>query len=306
MKPLVIGTRASKLAMAQAEMLRDALLRLEPSLDISFAAMTTAGDRELQKDISDWGFKGLFTKELEDALLDGRVDLAVHSSKDLPSMLPEGLVLAGVLPRAEVRDAWVSVKYDSIDALPQGATVGTSSTRRAAQLRFVRPDVNIVPLRGNVDTRLRKLEEGVADATFLAAAGLHRLGYHDRIRSLIPTDMMLPAAAQGAIGIECLATRGDLRDLIARLNHAETFTCITAERAFLLALDGSCRTPIGGLAELREGTLYMRGEVLALDGTVRYYQEITGRPDEAQRLGLALGERLKREAGDDFVKQGQA
>lgn len=305
-RPLVIGTRASKLALAQAEMLRDALLALDPAREITLASMTTAGDRELHKDISDWGYKGLFTKELEDALADGRVDLAVHSTKDMPSELPAGMVLAAVLPRADTRDAWVSPVHASLEALPKGATVGTSSTRRAAQLLHRRPDVNIVPFRGNVDTRLRKLADGVAEGTFLAAAGLKRLGYEQHIRDLIPSDQMLPAAAQGAIGIECRSDDDDVRALLARINHADTWTCITAERAFLKALDGSCRTPIGGLAELSEGTVTLRGEVLSLDGRLRFYQEIIGSAAEAERLGLALGERLRREAGEDLLAQGRA
>ncbi len=300
---LIIGTRASKLAMAQAEMLRDALLAVAPGLAISFLPMTTAGDKEVQKDISDWGYKGLFTKELEDALLDGRIDVAVHSTKDMPSLLPDGLVICGMLERADMRDAWLSPHHTSIGALPKGAIVGTSSTRRAAQLKFRRPDVRVVPFRGNVDTRLKKLADGVAEGTFLAAAGLIRLGYEHHIRDLIPTDEMLPAAAQGAICMECRSERADIQALMARVSHRPTEICITAERAFLKTLDGSCRTPIAALAELSEGTLTLRGEVLAPDGSVRHYQEILGSAAEAERLGLALGERLRREAGEGLLAQ---
>ncbi len=303
-KPFIIGTRASKLAMAQAEMLRTALLSVAPGLRIELASMTTAGDREVHKNISDWGFKGLFTKELEDGLQNGRVDLAVHSTKDMPSILPDGLILAGVLERADTRDAWVSEKHASIDALPQGAVVGTSSTRRAAQLLHIRPDVQIVPLRGNVDTRLQKIRDGVAEATFLAAAGLKRLGYEHHIREYIAPELMLPAAAQGAIGLECRADRDDVRALVAAITHAESFTAITAERAFLLALDGSCRTPIGGLAELRDGKLTLRGEVLSLDGRIRHTAALEGVAADAEKLGRTLGEQLRREAGEELVKQG--
>lgn len=302
-KPLIIGTRASKLALAQAEMLRAALLAVQPDITIELASMTTAGDREVHKQLTDWGYKGLFTKELEDALLDGRIDLAVHSTKDMPSILPDGLVLAATLERADTRDAWVSTKHASIEALPQGAVVGTSSTRRAAQLLHIRPDVQIVPLRGNVDTRLQKLRDGVAEATFLAAAGLKRLGYEGHIRALIPTELMLPAAAQGAIGIECRTEDGAMRSLLGKINHADTFTAITAERAYLLTLDGSCRTPIGGLAELKNGMLFLRGEVLSLDGSIRHYREIHGNAADAAALGHALGTQLRSDAGEAFMKE---
>lgn len=302
-KPIIIGTRASKLALAQAEMLRAALLEVVPGREIQLASMTTAGDREVHKNIADWGFKGLFTKELEEGLLGGRLDLAVHSTKDMPSQLPGGLALAAVLERADTRDAWVSPHHASLAALPQGAVVGTSSTRRAAQLLHRRPDVRIVPFRGNVDTRLNKLAEGVAEATFLAAAGLKRLGYQQHIRALIPHEVMLPAAAQGAIGIECREDDAEMRALLAQINHAPTFTAITAERAYLKTLDGSCRTPIGGLAELDGEVLTLRGEVLSLDGTVRHYHELSGDAAEAEALGLALGAALRAEAGEDLLKQ---
>ena len=305
-KPLIIGTRASKLALAQAEMLRTALRSVAPDLPIELASMTTAGDREVHKNITDWGYKGLFTKELEDGLLDGRIDLAVHSTKDMPSILPDGLLLAGVLERADTRDAWVSPHHADISSLPVGAVVGTSSTRRAAQLLHRRPDVQIVPFRGNVDTRLQKLRDGVAEATFLAAAGLKRLGYHAHIRSFVEHDVMLPAAAQGAIGIECSAQREDVRALIAAITHSATLTAITAERAFLRTLDGSCRTPIGGLAELHGDQLHMRGEVLSLDGTIRHYRELRGPAAEAEALGLTLGQQLRADAGEALLKQVQA
>lgn len=303
MKPLVIGTRASKLAMAQAEMLRAALLAVRPGLSIELASMTTAGDRELHKKLTDWGYKGLFTKELEDLLLDGTIDLAVHSSKDMPSELPEGLLLAGTLPRADTRDAWVSPRHATIEALPKGAVVGTSSTRRAAQLLHIRPDVQIVPMRGNVDTRLAKLHDGVAEATFLASAGLMRLGYEHHISSLIPHEVMLPAAAQGAIGIECRVDRGDMLALIAEVSHAATLTAITAERAFLKMLDGSCRTPIGGLAELAGDRITLRGEVLSLDGTIRHARSLEGPASEAEVLGLELGRALRADAGEALLAQ---
>ena len=300
---LRIGTRASKLALAQAEILKSTLLAAYPYCKISILAMTTAGDRELHKTLSDWGYKGLFTKELEDALLDGRVDIAVHSMKDMPSILPDGLAIGAVLPRADVRDAWISAQYASIAELPAGAVVGTSSTRRAAQLLHIRPDLTLVPFRGNVQTRLRKLDEGVAVGTFLAAAGLTRLELTDHIRSYIEPDVMLPAAAQGAIGIEYQTTRTDIATMLASINHADTACCITAERAMLAALDGSCRTPIGGLAVLRDGGLWIRGEVLSLDGKIRHHAELTGAANDAEKLGQTLGDMLRAKAGDALLKQ---
>lgn len=298
---LRIGTRASKLALAQAEIVRAALEKAYPHLTITIHSMTTAGDRELHKTLADWGYKGLFTRELEDGLLKNEIDIAVHSMKDMPSELPPGLTIGAILPRADVRDAWISAQVPNIAALPQGARVGTSSARRAAQLLHKRPDVEIVPLRGNVQTRLRKLAEGEAVATFLAVAGLSRLGITEEIRGLIEPDDMLPAVAQGAIGIEC-RTDDVLRDLLAPLNHAETEHCIMAERAFLLALDGSCRTPIAGLAEWRNNHLYLRGEVLSLDGTIRHHVESSAPASDAAALGTELGARLRALAGEALLQ----
>jgi hydroxymethylbilane synthase len=302
--PIRIGTRASKLALAQAEMLCNALRGAHPHLTFEIVAMTTAGDRELHKKITDWGYKGLFTKELEDALIDQRIDMAVHSMKDMPSMLPHGLMIGAVLPRADVRDAWVSVHHASIGALPQGAMVGTSSARRAAQLLHQRPDIRIVELRGNVQTRLKKIEDGVAQATLLAASGLMRLGLENEIRTLLAVDAILPAVAQGAIGVECAEAREDLRALLSSVNHAPTHTCITAERAMLLALDGSCRTPIAGLAELRDDGLFIQGEVLSLDGTIRHHHTLSASAADAAALGKTLGNELRAMAGDALLTHG--
>lgn len=299
-----IGTRASKLARAQAEMVRAALAAQHPHLTFEIVAMTTAGDRELHKQLTDWGYKGLFTKELEDALLKDEADIAVHSMKDMPSALPDGLTVAAMLPRAEVRDAWISPRHASLAELPQGAVVGTSSTRRAAQLLYKRPDVSIVPLRGNVETRLRKLEEGAADATFLAAAGLMRLGLSQHIRTLLPVEDFLPAAAQGAVGIECLDARADLLELLSGINHTPTFTCVTAERTMLNVLDGSCRTPIGGLAELQGDQLTLRAEVLSLDGRIRHFHELTGPAAAAADIGERVGAELRAQAGDGMLRHG--
>ena len=299
-----IGTRASKLARAQAQMVAEALLALDPALTIETHAMTTAGDRELHKQLTDWGYKGLFTKELEDALIAGTIDLAVHSMKDMPSILPAGLAIAGMLPRADVRDAWVSTRYAKLMDVPKGTTIGTSSARRAAQLLHVRPDVNVVPFRGNVETRLRKLEENVADATFLASAGLIRLGLDAHIRSYLSPEEMLPAVAQGAIGIECKQDDTAIVELISRISHEPTMNALAAERAFLELLDGSCRTPIAGLAVLEGNTLYLRGEVLSLDGLQRQYMELRGPKVDAAKIGIALGQELRHRAGEALLKHG--
>lgn len=300
-RTLRIGTRASKLARAQAEMVRGALAKSQPELAFEIVAMTTAGDRELHKTLADWGYKGLFTKELEDLLLAGEIDIAVHSMKDMPSVLPPGLIIGAMLERADVRDAWVSRTHDSISALEKGAVVGTSSARRRAQLLHRRPDLNIVEFRGNVETRLRKLEDGVAVGTFLAAAGLNRLGLSQHIRTLIATEELLPAVAQGAIGIECREGDGTTRDLLTHINHVPTMITLTAERAFLGQLDGSCRTPIAGLATLDDDTLTLRGEVLSLDGKIRHSHELTGASADAERLGKTLGAELRSQAGEALL-----
>ncbi len=299
-----IGTRASKLARAQAEMVQDALAKQLPDAQFELVAMTTAGDRELHKKLTDWGYKGLFTKELEDLLLTGEIDLAVHSMKDVPSILPDNLIIAGMLERADVRDAWVSPHCASLAEVPAGATIGTSSARRRAQLLHQRPDVQVVEFRGNVETRLRKLDEKIADATFLASAGLTRLNLNQHIRELIAPEIMLPAVAQGAIGIECRADREDICELIAKISHAPTMNALAAERAFLQLLDGSCRTPIAGLATLTHDKLHLRGEVLSLDGTDRHFREITGDACDAAALGKTLGEELHAIAGHLLVNHG--
>jgi hydroxymethylbilane synthase len=285
-------------------MVAEALCAADPTLTIETVAMTTAGDRELHKQLSDWGYKGLFTKELEDALFEGRIDIAVHSMKDMPSLLPDGLTIAAMLPRADVRDAWVSPRFARLADVLHGATVGTSSARRAAQLLHLRPDIQVVPLRGNVETRLRKLEEGVAVATFLACAGLMRLNLDYHIREQITPEVMLPAVAQGAIGIECRAHDTAMLARLAAINHAPTMTCLNAERAFLEVLDGSCRTPIAGLATIEGNELHLRGEVLSLDGRIRHTDELCGTAQDARMLGVTLGKRLRAKAGEALLQHG--
>src|SRR5581483_6406236 len=262
-------------------------------------AITTAGDRIKDKPLREFGGKGLFTKEIDEALLSGAVDLAVHSMKDLPTVLPEGIVIAAVLPRADVRDAFISSKARSLTELPRGSVVGTSSLRRAAQVRRLRPDLRIADLRGNVETRLRKIKDGAADATLLALAGLERLGLAAEATSILSTDEMLPAVAQGAIGVAARSDDEKTRALLAKLNDARSETSVQCERAFLARLDGSCKTPIAGLAEIDRGVLRFRGLIITPDGSESYEIEVTGEASRA--LGTDAGEEILKRAGQGFL-----
>jgi hydroxymethylbilane synthase len=297
-----IGTRGSPLALAQA---RQVAARLGAAHGLApeqceLVIIKTTGDRITDRPLIEAGGKGLFTKELEEALFAGDIDLAVHSMKDMPAILPQGLVISTILEREDPRDAFVSVKYRSLDALPEGAVIGTSSPRRQAQVLRARPDLRVVGFRGNVETRLRKLEEGVADATFLACAGLNRLGLAQHITAAMPTDVMLPAVAQGAIGIEIRADDDATALLLAPLNDAATALCVAAERAYLAQLEGSCRTPIAGYAELRDGALRLRGEILTPNGAQAFSAERSGTAQEAMLLGEATAAELLQAAGADF------
>ncbi len=301
-QPLRIGTRGSPLALAQAHETRE---RLAHAFDLPQAAfeivvITTTGDRVQDRPLKDIGGKGLFTKEIEEDLLSGAIDIAVHSMKDMPVLQPEGLLLDCYLPREDVRDAFISPHVKSLDALVPGAVVGTSSLRRSAQILHKRPDLQVVEFRGNVQTRLKKLEQGMADCTFLAMAGLNRLGYEDVPRIAISPDEMLPAVAQGAIGIERRA--GDVRvaAMLEAIHDAETGHRLAAERAFLATLDGSCETPIAGLATLHGDHLHLRGEILRPDGSEAHAGEERGPFEDAAEMGRALAERLKSLAGADF------
>ncbi len=264
---LVIATRESALALWQAEHVRALLQRAYPDLTVELLGMTTEGDRKLGTTLAKIGGKGLFVKELEEALLEGRADLAVHSMKDVPVNLPEGFTLAAIGEREDPLDAFVSGKYESVSVLPQGARVGTASLRRESQLRARRPDLDVQPVRGNVQTRLRKLDEGEYDAIILACAGLRRLGLGDRIRSAIPAEDSLPAVGQGALGIECRSDREDVHRLVSILNDADTAWCVRAERAMSRALAGSCTVPLGGFAQVSAGRAMLRGFVSTPDGT---------------------------------------
>jgi len=299
-----IGTRGSPLALRQAEQVKGRLAAahgVSPDL-IEIVVISTGGDRVQDRPLSELGGKGMFTKEIEQALLSGAIDLGVHSSKDVASVLPEGLRFAAFLEREDVRDAFVSLTAASPEALPRGARLGTSSLRRAAQMKRFRPDLEIVPFRGNVDTRLDKLARGVADATLLAAAGLNRLDRNDRVTAYIDPRAFPPAPAQGAIGIEIRDGDGRIGDIVAALDHALTSTTVAAERAFLRVLDGSCRTPIGAFSHLSGDALTLYGEILSPDGSLSYSAVQTGRADAPAALGEALGKELIERAGPDFFK----
>lgn len=291
-QPLRIATRRSPLAMWQAEHVAAALRGAHPGLVVEIVGMSTQGDRILDTPLAKIGGKGLFVKELEQGMLDGLADIAVHSMKDVPVALPDGLHLAVILEREDPRDAFVSVHHASLVALPEGARVGTSSLRRQCQLADRRPDLQILPLRGNVNTRLRKLDDGEFDAVILAAAGLLRLGLGERIRAFIDPADSLPAIGQGAIGIECRSDDARVNDLLAALHHADTAVCVQAERAMNQRLDGGCQVPIGGHATLLDGELWLRGLVGTPDGSEVVRAEIRGPADAAAQLGTTLAEEL--------------
>ena len=301
-RPLKIGTRGSPLALWQAHEVRRCLMAAFglPEAAFETVVIKVTGDAIQDKALREIGGKGLFTREIEEALLDGGIDIAVHSMKDMPTLQPEGLVLDCYLERADVRDGFVSPRAARLQDLPQGALVGSSSLRRRAQLKLRRPDLQLVEFRGNVQTRMRKLEEGVADATFLAMAGLTRLGMADVARSAIAPEEMLPACAQGAIGVERRADDARVAALLAAIHHGPTGLQLAAERAFLTRLDGSCQTPIAGLAVLEGETLWLRGEILRPDGSASVPGELRGAAGDGAAMGIALADDLLGRAGPGF------
>ncbi len=301
---LVIATRESALALWQAGHVRALLTAAHPGLEVSLLGMTTEGDRQLGSSLAKIGGKGLFVKELEDALLDGRADIAVHSMKDVPVNLPPGFVIAAIGEREDPRDALVSARYRSLDELPPGAVVGTSSLRRESQLRARFPALRIEPLRGNVQTRLRKLDEGEYDAIILAAAGLRRLGLGDRIRAWLAPEDSLPAVGQGAIGIECRGDRPGLIALLQSLNHADTAWCVLAERALSRRLGGSCTMPLGGFAQIADGRATLRGLVASPDGSkvVRAVADAPHVQGTAHLLGEAVAVQLAGAGALDILR----
>jgi hydroxymethylbilane synthase len=302
-QPIIkIGTRGSPLALAQACETRGRLMAAHnlPKNCFEVVVIKTTGDRIQDRPLGEIGGKGLFTKEIEDALLDGSIDIAVHSMKDMPVEQPAGLVLDCYLPREDVRDAFVSLKYASIADLPKGAKLGSSSLRRRAQIMNMRPDIEVVEFRGNVQTRLRKLEEGVADATFLAMAGLNRLGNADVAQAAIEVDEILPAIAQGAIGIERRVDNSKMQMMLSVIADKDTALRLAAERALLKALDGSCQTPIGGLATLDGDVLTLRGQILRTDGSDHVMDEIIGPATDGPALGRKLAATLLEKSDGNF------
>ena len=300
--PLRIGTRGSPLALAQAYETRE---RLSGAFDLPLGSfeivvIKTTGDKVVNRPLKEIGGKGLFTKEIEEALLEESIDIAVHSMKDMPVYQPKGLVLDTFLPREDVRDAFISRVHKSLADIPQGATVGTSSLRRKAQLMSKRPDLKIEEFRGNVQTRLKKLDDGVAECTFLAVAGLNRLKMEDIITAAISTEEMLPAVAQGAIGIERRKNDVRIATLLEAIHNSQTGLLLSAERAFLEALDGSCETPIAGLAELSNGNLRFRGEILKPDGSEVFSDEQLASKEDATLVGVEMAQKLLSKAGSDF------
>jgi hydroxymethylbilane synthase len=302
-KKIVIATRESQLALWQAEHVKARLMALHPGLEVELLGMTTQGDQILDSPLSRIGGKGLFVKELEVAMAEGRADLAVHSIKDVPMDLPEGFELTAISQREDPRDAFVSNTYARLADLPDGARVGTSSLRRQAQLRAHFPHLVIDTLRGNVNTRLRKLDEGQYDAIILAAAGLKRLGFQDRIRAEIPPEESLPAVGQGALGIEIRGGRPDIAALLAPLNHPETAACVRAERAMSRQLQGGCQAPIGGFAQIRDGRIHLRAFVADLEGIRFYRTETTGGMDDPEAVGQAAARDLIRQGADTLLAE---
>jgi hydroxymethylbilane synthase len=299
---LRIGSRGSPLALVQA---REVQSRLAAACGIDakrieIKVIRTTGDAITDRPLTELGGKGLFTKEIEEALLSGAIDLAVHSSKDMTTVLPAGLLLAAFLPREDARDAFISRKAKTLRDLPRGAVLGTASLRRQALAKRLRPDLAIVPLRGNVETRLRKIEAGEADATLLAVAGLKRLGLLAAATALLDIEEFLPAVGQGAIGIETRADDTAARALVAKIDDADTATAVTTERAFLAVLDGSCRTPIGGHARVGNNVLRFRGIIVKPDGSAAFEVSREGPRAQAAELGADAGRELKARGGDDF------
>ncbi|MBR1553124.1 MAG: hydroxymethylbilane synthase [Schwartzia sp.] len=300
---IVIGTRGSKLALWQADYVERRLREEYPGLFVTQKRVTTKGDRILDVPLAKIGGKGLFTKELEEEMLSGEIDLAVHSLKDMPASVPEGLVIAAVTKRLDPGDALVSNRFSSFAELPPGARVGTSSLRRRAQLLCARPDLTMIDLRGNVNTRLRKLDEGEYDAIVLAVAGLKRLGFADRIREVLPRDMLLPAVGQGALAIETRAGDQETRDMLAFLRDDDTVCCAEAERSFLARVEGGCQVPVGVYATAEGDGLTVEAVIASLDGQRAYRGAVKGARKDAAALGKNLAERLLAEGGAEILKE---
>ncbi len=302
-KQIRIGTRGSALALWQAEWVKSELEKKYPGTAVSLTKIKTTGDKILDVPLAKVGGKGLFVKEIEEAMLAGEIDIAVHSMKDVPTFFPDGLHLSCITKREDPRDALLSRNKVKFKELPQGANVGTSSLRRQAQLMSVRPDFVIHQLRGNVDTRLRKLKEGQYDAIILAAAGVKRLGLADNVTEYIDPEISLPAIGQGALGIECRVDDRELNDLIAFFNHADTRVCVTGERALLRRLEGGCQVPIACYGEMKNEKLHLTGLVGSVDGKRIIKEAIDGTPDKAEKLGVTLAETLLSRGADVILRE---
>lgn len=304
---VVIGTRGSKLALWQAEWVKAELQRLNPGLEVGLNKIKTTGDKILDVPLAKVGGKGLFVKEIEEALLRGEADLAVHSMKDVPTEFPEGLYLAVICEREDPRDAFIAQSSGqaakSLKDLPQGATIGTSSLRRSCQLLSKRPDLTIAQLRGNLETRFRKLDEGQFDAMILAAAGVKRLGWQQRISEVIEPGISLPAIGQGAVGIECRINDEFINQLIAPLNHTDTSICVRAERALLKRLQGGCQVPIAAYATIKDGRLFMDGLVGSVTGDRIIKEHLEGKIEDAETIGITLGEKLLSKGADKILAE---
>ena len=300
---IIIGTRGSKLALWQADYVEQRLREEYPGLQVTQKRISTKGDRILDVPLAKIGGKGLFTKELEEEMLSGSIDLAVHSLKDMPAKVPDGLMIAAVTKRLDPGDALVSNRFSSFSELPQGARVGTSSLRRRAQLLCARPDLTMIDLRGNVNTRLRKLDEGEYDAIVLAVAGLKRLGFADRIREVLPQTMVLPAVGQGALAIETRADDKETRDMLAFLRDDETICCAEAERSFLARVEGGCQVPVGVYATAEGDDLKIEAVIASLDGRRSYRGTVNGAKADAVKLGKGLAEKLLNEGGAKILQE---
>lgn len=300
-KKLIIGTRGSKLALWQAHYIKERLEQAYPHISVILEKFTTTGDKILDVPLAKIGGKGLFTKELEVAMLEEKIDLAVHSLKDVPAFLAEGLCIGALTVREDEGDALISVKYDSFAALPSGATVGTSSLRRKAQLLRARPDLKMVELRGNLDTRLRKLDEGQYDAIVLAVAGLKRLGWQDRITEILPKDVCLPAVGQGALAIECRSDDQEVLKLISVLHHEETAAAVIAERSFLQVIEGGCQVPVGVYGRIENEQLQLEALISSLDGKDTIRKIATGPIESAAELGQKLAKEMLDQGGRQIL-----
>jgi hydroxymethylbilane synthase len=283
-------------------MVKEALENLWEGLEVELSIIKTTGDKITDVPLAKVGGKGLFVKEIEDALLAGSVDLAVHSMKDVPAELPSGLIIGAIPKREDPRDVLVSVSYRSLMDLPQGAVVGTSSLRRTVQIRMLRPDLKVETLRGNLDTRLRKMKEGLFDAVILAAAGIHRMGWHEVIAEYLDPQEFLPAVGQGALGIEIREDDREIAELVSKIHDKTTAFSVTAERSFLRELEGGCQVPIGCHCFVENGTVRLVGMIASLDGATVVRDEIKGRLDEGEMLGRKLAQELRRKGGEEILK----